>query len=131
MATATRRLQDTQKASADSRNPPRATSLSWLRKLRQDGFARFSETGFPTTRDEDWRFTNPSAIAQTPFHLVRNGHSLPSQKDIEQFRMPGAACQLVFVDGRFAPGLSSIGKLPAGVTVGNLAAEIARNPGSD
>jgi Fe-S cluster assembly protein SufD len=102
--------------------------LAWLRKLRQDGFARFSEAGFPTTRDEDWRFTNPAAIAQTPFRLVRNGHSLPSQKDIEQFRMKGAGCQLVFVDGRFAPGLSSIGKLPAGVTVSNLAAEISRDP---
>jgi Fe-S cluster assembly protein SufD len=104
--------------------------LAWLRKLRQDGFARFSETGFPTTRDEDWRFTNPAAIAQTPFRLIRNGHSLPSQKDIEQFWMPGAGCQLVFVDGRFAPGLSSIGELPPGVTVSNLAAEIARNPGA-
>jgi len=59
--------------------------LAWLRKLRQDGFARFSETGFPTTRDEDWRFTNPAAIAQTPFRLVRNGRSLPSQKDLNQF----------------------------------------------
>jgi len=102
--------------------------IAWLKKLRQEGFARFSEAGFPTTRDEDWRFTNPNAIAQTPFHLIRNGHSLPSPKDIDQFRMPGVSCQLVFVDGRFAPGLSSIGKLPAGVTVGNLAAEIARNP---
>ena len=104
--------------------------LAWLKKLRQEGFARFSEAGFPTTRNEDWRFTNPSAIAQTPFHLVRNGHSLPSQKDLEPFRIPGADCQLVFVDGRFAAGLSSIGKLPNGVTVGNLAAEIARNPGA-
>jgi Fe-S cluster assembly protein SufD len=102
--------------------------LSWLRKLRQDGFARFSEVGFPTTRDEDWRFTNPGAIAQVPFRLVRNGHSLPSQKDIDRFRMPGAGSQLVFVDGRFAPELSLVGKLPAGVTVSNLAAEIARNP---
>jgi Fe-S cluster assembly protein SufD len=102
--------------------------LSWLRKLRQDGFVRFSEVGFPTTRDEDWRFTNPGAIAQVPFRLVRNGHSLPSQKDIDRFRMPGAGSQLVFVDGRFAPGLSLVGKLPAGVTVSNLAAEIARNP---
>ncbi len=103
-------------------------NIAWLKKLRQEGFARFNEAGFPTTRDEDWRFTNPNAIAQTPFHLIRNGNSLPSQKDIDQFRMPGVACQLVFVDGRFAPGLSAIGKLPAGVTVGNLAAEIVRDP---
>lgn len=104
--------------------------LAWLRKLRQDGFARFSETGFPTTRDEDWRFTNPAAIAQTPFRLVRNGHSLPSQKDLNQFQIPGVGCRLVFVDGRFAETLSSIGNLPAGVTVDNLASEIARNPGA-
>jgi Fe-S cluster assembly protein SufD len=102
--------------------------LAWLRKLRQDGFSRFSETGFPTTRDEDWRFTNPAAIAQTPFHLVRNGRSLPSAKDLDQFRISGVGCQLVFVDGRYAEKLSSIGTLPPGVTVGNLAAEIARHP---
>ena len=50
---------------------------SWLQSLRQDGFERFSEAGFPTTRDEDWRFTNIYAIAQTNFHLSRNGHRLP------------------------------------------------------
>jgi Fe-S cluster assembly protein SufD len=105
-------------------------NLAWLRKLRQEGFARFSETGFPTTRNEDWRFTNPNAIAQTPFHLAKNGHSLPSQNDLRAFRIPGVGCQLVFVDGRFAPGLSSTGELPRGVTVGSLAAELARNPGA-
>jgi Fe-S cluster assembly protein SufD len=103
-------------------------NLAWLKKLRQDGFARFSEVGFPTTRDEDWRFTNPGAISKTAFHLVRNGHSLPSAKDLEKFQIPGVGAKLVFVDGRFAEKLSSIGPLPAGVTVGNLAAEIARDP---
>ena len=34
--------------------------LGWLRKLREDAFARFCEVGFPTTHDEDWRFTNVS-----------------------------------------------------------------------
>jgi len=103
---------------------------SWLRKLRQAGFARFSETGFPTSRDEDWRFTNPSAIAQTPFHLVRNGHHMPSLADIAPHRISGAGCELVFVDGRFAEKLSSVGKLPNGVKVASLSAEIAANPGA-
>jgi Fe-S cluster assembly protein SufD len=103
--------------------------LLWLKKLRQEGFARFREAGFPTTRNEDWRFTSASAIAQTPFYLARNGHSLPSQKDIHHFRIPGVDNQLVFIDGRFAAGLSLIGKLPNGVSVGSLAAELGRNPG--
>jgi Fe-S cluster assembly protein SufD len=105
-------------------------NLPWLKQLRQQGFARFSEAGFPTTRNEDWRFTNASAITQTPFHLARNGHSLPSPKDIHPFRIAGVDCQLVFIDGRFAPELSSIGQLPGGVTVGSLRAELRRNPGA-
>ena len=51
--------------------------LPWLRKLRQDAFARFCEVGFPNTRVEDWRFTNVSAIAQTRFQLAPNGRALP------------------------------------------------------
>jgi Fe-S cluster assembly protein SufD len=39
----------------------------WLQGLREAGFARFSELGFPTTRDEEWRFTNVAAIARTAF----------------------------------------------------------------
>jgi len=114
-----------EKSAAPGRQEP-----SWLRKLRQEGFARFGETGFPTTRDEDWRFTNISAIAKTPFRLARNGHGLPSEKDIERYRIAGVCCQLVFVDGRFAPGLSSFGKLPAGVKAGSLADAIANDPGA-
>ncbi len=105
-------------------------NLAWLKKLRQEGFARFREAGFPTTRNEDWRFTNASAIAQTPFRLVRHPHSLPSEQELLPLAIPGIDTRLVFIDGRFAPALSSAGELPRGVTVGSLAAELARNPGA-
>ena len=36
----------------------------WLQKLRESAFARFSELGFPTARDEEWRFTNVAPIAR-------------------------------------------------------------------
>jgi len=39
----------------------------WLEKLRENAFARFAEQGFPTTRDEEWRFTNVAPIARTGF----------------------------------------------------------------
>jgi Fe-S cluster assembly protein SufD len=102
--------------------------LAWLKKLRHDGFARFSVAGFPTMRDEDWRFTNPSAITKIAFHLARNGHTLPSVESLAPFFMTGLASRLVFVDGRFAAALSTIGELPKGVTVASLAAEIAKKP---
>jgi len=88
---------------------------------------RFGETGFPTLRDEDWRFTNLSPIAQTPFRLARNGHHLPSPAEVSSCQIPGAACELVFVNGRWAPSLSSARDLPSGVAVGSLAAQIANH----
>jgi len=101
---------------------------SWLQTLRQGGFDCFSATGFPTTRHEDWRFTNISAIVQTNFQLNRNGHRLPTKHQVESYRISGAVCQLTFVDGRFLPQLSSPAALPKGVTVAGLAAQLASKP---
>jgi Fe-S cluster assembly protein SufD len=127
LATATQALQNyaAEFSGLASSNP---TAPSWVRKLRQDGFARFGETGFPTLRDEDWRFTNLSAIAQTAFRLARNGHRLPSPADVSSYQIPGAACRLVFIDGRWAASLSSAHDLPRGLQVGSLAAAIADYP---
>ncbi len=102
--------------------------LPWLRQLREDAFARFCQVGFPTTHDEDWRFTNVSAIAKTPFVLSLPQPPTVEKKDLEAWSLPGAVCQLVFVDGHFSRELSSLGKLPAGVKVASLAAELQANP---
>jgi Fe-S cluster assembly protein SufD len=45
----------------------------WLQHLRERAFARFSELGFPTTRDEEWRFTNVAPIARTSFRYCSAG----------------------------------------------------------
>ena len=89
----------------------------WLRQLREDGWARFHAKGFPTTHDEDWRFTNLAALAKTPFQRVEKGSVAVSAQEIEKFRVPGAACQLVFVNGHFAPELSELGNLPEGLEI--------------
>ncbi|HET7872183.1 MAG TPA: SufD family Fe-S cluster assembly protein, partial [Terriglobales bacterium] len=99
----------------------------WLRKLREDCFARFCEVGFPTTHDEDWRFTNVSAIAQTAFQLPRAEAKVTAEQ-IEPYRLAGEACQLVFVNGKFAADLSSVRALPKGVTAGSLAERICQDP---
>ena len=102
-------------------------ALPWLRALRENAFERFCRVGFPTTRDEDWRFTNISAIADTPFQLSRDAVRV-SPADLQPWRMGTAACHLVFVNGRFSASLSSLEKLPAGVHVSSLAQQIAQNP---
>ncbi len=102
--------------------------VPWLKKLREDAFERFCHAGFPTTHDEDWRFTNVSALSQTSFLLAREGLAGLSNRDLERWRIPGAACQLVLVNGWFARKLSLIADLPDGVTVSGLAEQISRDP---
>ena len=105
---------------------------AWLRDLRERAFARFCEVGFPTTKHEDWRFTNVNAIAQAPFQLARDAQRSGAVygDTLDACRIPGAACQLVFVNGRFAPRLSDLGSLPQGVLAGSLAQAIGRDGGS-
>jgi Fe-S cluster assembly protein SufD len=102
-------------------------NLPWLRELRENAFARFCEVGFPTTHDEDWRFTNVSPISRMEFALP-SGKLQPSQDAIQPFSFPGAACQLVFIDGRFSRERSMLGSLPQGVLVSSLGEQLARNP---
>src|SRR5215470_2294028 len=39
----------------------------WLQRMRREAIGRFEERGFPTTSDEDWRFTNVAPIARAAF----------------------------------------------------------------
>ena len=103
-----------------------STAPVWLRELRETGLARFEARGFPSTREEEWRFTSVAAIAETRFTLR---HEAPAT-DAAAKRL-GALTPLhalVFVDGFFVPALSAMGPLPAGVRVTNLIAAIAAAP---
>jgi Fe-S cluster assembly protein SufD len=105
-----------------------AVQPRWLQSLRQDAFARFSETGFPTTHDEDWRFTNVAAVSNTAFELA--GPEAVSKEQLKTFGVSGFACHLVFINGLFAPQLSILASMPKGVTVGSLAAQLKNDPAS-
>ncbi|HLY99414.1 MAG TPA: Fe-S cluster assembly protein SufD [Candidatus Angelobacter sp.] len=104
-----------------------SAQASWLIALRREGYTRFQETGFPTTHDEDWRFTNTSPITKTRFHLANADDSSVSAEDLKQFGVANFACCLVFVNGRYSPRLSRIPALPKGVKLGGLAEQLAAN----
>ena len=92
--------------------------------MREAAFARFWELGFPTIHDEDWRFTSVAPIANGAFRLADETLSL-QPAELQPFRLKGSACQLVFVNGRFAPALSQTSALPKAVVAGNLGAALA------
>ena len=98
MTTAIQQIDTYLEAFTEFQKEASGRDLPWLRKLREDAFARFCENGFPTTHDEDWRFTNVSAIARTQFSLARETKAPLSRTDLKPWRMDAAA-QLVFVNG--------------------------------
>lgn len=100
-------------------------SASWLRPVREAAFAHFSELGFPTTKHEAWKYTNVAPIADTAFRAAERVDGALSPSDIAPFSLSGGdVCRLVFVNGYYAPQLSSLRSLPCGVKLGNLAGAI-------
>jgi len=102
--------------------------LPWLRTLRAEAFARFCETGFPTTHDEDWRFTNVSTIARAQFALEGKLASV-NTSELKKWRMEAAVAELVFIDGQFVRELSVMGNLADSISALSLKEEIT-NPGT-
>ncbi len=111
-----------------SNNGSMAPGPEWLLNLRQSAAARFAEVGFPTRRNEEWRFTNVSPIAETPFTLASKTESAMDAETLNGYTYDGmGGTQLVFVNGHFQAELSSR-EFPAGVTVSTLAAAMEAAP---
>ena len=102
---------------------------AWLLPVRQAAIDRFRKHGFPTTHDEDWHFTSVAPIAGADFVPVAAGGGDVRAADLEAFSFGQTEwTQLVFVNGRYAPELSSPGTLPRGVEVRSLCGGISRGP---
>lgn len=96
--------------------------LDWLNSIREQAIAKFSELGFPTPEDEDWRFTNVAPIARSSFNILENGQDKVSASDLKRFQFEETeVTELVFVNGLYSEALSRYSGLPEGVVVKNLA----------
>ena len=103
----------------------------WLREIREGAIARFAALGFPTMKQEAWRFTSVAPIAEQHFTLAPPPVSrLPSPAVVESLAL-GLGPRIVVVDGRYAPGLSSLAGLPEGVQATSLAAATRAGPGGE
>ena len=102
----------------------------WLRELREQAIARFAELDFPTTRQEDWRFTSVAPLAETTFALGSGatGPAVAAAALAPYWIAGPEALRLVFVNGAFAPALSGAGEPLAGARVESLRAALARDP---
>lgn len=75
-----------------------------LREIRRNAFAAFGEIGFPTLKNEDWKYTNVAPIAREDWSVVGVRSEPIAENDIElltrfNFRRNGfTALNLAFAD---------------------------------
>jgi Fe-S cluster assembly protein SufD len=93
----------------------------WARSLRLSAITRFETLGFPTTRNEDWHFTSVAPIVEAALTPLTSPAGSVSAGDLAPFLFGAGWHQLVFVNGRYDVGLSSVAGLPEGVRVLPLA----------
>jgi Fe-S cluster assembly protein SufD len=100
---------------------------AWLASARKRALSRFLETGLPTVKDEDWRFTNVASLADFSFRpvscLIADDVVVETLERMAIAKLPGS--KLVFVNGHFSPDLSSITEQEEGVKIMGLAHALA------
>src|SRR6266404_871171 len=90
---------------------------SRFQELREAAFQRFVELGFPTTRDEEWRFTNVAPIARASFTA-----GAAAAANVDALAPWTTGIRVVFVNGHL---VGQVSDLPKGVQAGNLNEEAA------
>jgi len=103
---------------------------AWLEQLRQAGIASFDGLGFPTLKNEDWKYTNIEPIAAQSY-VQPNGEvqSVHGAELLTRALVETAAPRLVFVNGVYLPALSRTADLPRGLRLGSLAEFVKRDDG--
>lgn len=94
-----------------------------INTLREQAAEVVNANGFPTTRQEQWRFTDVSPVAEQSFDAAWKASAVPfnALSDVV----------LVFDNGRFSPEKSLLDALPVGVTIGPvLEHETGKNLGA-
>ena len=94
-----------------------ATAQPAAQVLRKNAIEHFTKLGFPTTKNEDWHFTSVAPIVEREFTFVPARTGDVSAADLDAFGFGAEWHTAVFVNGRFAPELSDLGRLDAGVRV--------------
>lgn len=100
---------------------------AWLAEIRDKSYSRLQKNGFPTTKNEAWKYTNLSSFVEPNF----KEYTAPQKKEaalenIEKYLYEKDAwARLVFVNGLLAEGLSDITKLK-GVEILSLKEAAAR-----
>jgi Fe-S cluster assembly protein SufD len=106
-----------------------ATSPAWLQRLRKSAMDQFAQLGFPTTRDEEWRFTSVTPLTRVSFQIAGREPTILQTSLLDPLAIRNWKGHLmVFLNGRFCRELSLLGTLPSGMQLRSLAAVAQSEP---
>ncbi|HEV7682793.1 MAG TPA: Fe-S cluster assembly protein SufD [Pyrinomonadaceae bacterium] len=103
--------------------------LAWLERLRAAAMEQFEASGFPSVKDEEWKYTNVAAIAAVDFQPASLQTNTEDEVDPQALtphqHAETAKSQLVFINGKLRQDLSDLTAIPEGVVALDLSAAIA------
>ena len=106
-------------------------SDDWFTNQRQSALSLFKENGFPSTRLENWKYTDVKTIARKSFSNIALEKVIIDKTEIDEVRFNDLNCiELVFVNGVYSGEHSKIDELPEGVTIDNLADALTNDDGA-
>lgn len=104
------------------RNNPQSNVNNWLKTFREEALANFCTKGFPTLRDEDWKYTNVIPLIKKNYKLSNDTPHTLTTDDFEKIiPFHFDSYSIVFVNGFFSKELSQLNQLAAEITITNLA----------
>jgi Fe-S cluster assembly protein SufD len=99
--------------------------------MRKAAIRHFDEIGFPSVKDEEWKYTNIAPLVRIPFKLAGCGSDPLTAEAFERLGFTDLKCnRAVFVDGHYRKELSSRNGLPEGIRVISLAEILRDDPKS-
>ena len=103
-------------------------SLPWLQRKRAEALTQFSAQGFPSLREEEWRYTNVSVIEKKLFSPAASVIASDVDRAWLKLHQLQDAWSVVLVDGHFSKELSVLEGLPETVSVMSMADALAKQP---
>ena len=78
-----------------------------VHKIRQEAFKLFEQKGFPTKKDEEWKYTNLRPVLKHDYRIFNSGENPIEFKDIKKYFLSDVdSYKLIFIDGVFSSWLS-------------------------
>ena len=103
--------------------------VDWVSHLRNQALEHFRTIGFPTAREETWKYTNVRPILKHSFAPTKlNGNEAVARTFMDSAIPRHQGPRLVFVNGHFSMQLSRVGTPVAGARLTNIASMLETDP---